>query len=102
MIYVLYALIVAVVVLGIALTYSIVMNVRFAKMIFSIEDQIEESLDILDEQYQAISYVTTIPVMSDEPVIRDVLERIRNSRDALLLIANKLTNFESEKQTNVQ
>ncbi len=75
------------------LGFSVYLNLRLAKVIFALEDQLEESLDILDENYQHMAHAATIPVMSDEPVVRDVINRIKSSRDALLLIAHKMTVF---------
>lgn len=83
------------------LGFSVHMNLKLARTIFSVEDQLEESLDILDENYQHMAHAATIPVMMDEPVVRDVINRIKNSRDALLLIANKLTAFNKGDQETV-
>jgi hypothetical protein len=66
--------------------------------ILVIEKQIEESLDILDESYHRLTAITEIPVMSDEPIVRDVLSTIGRARYAVLEIANKLIVFEDEPQ----
>lgn len=66
---------------------------KLSKSIFVLEDQIEESLDIIDECYRRISEASKIPVLYDEPVIKSVLNDMATSRDALLLIANKITVF---------
>lgn len=79
------------------------MTFRLSKLIFSLEDQVEESLDIIDGCYRRISEASQVPVLYDEPVIKGVVKDIATSRDALLVIANKITNFSSDndaKNTN--
>ena len=80
----------------IALCFSVYLNIRLGKNILTIEDQVEESLDMLDTSYQRIAEIAQMPVMSDDPFIRDVLMRIRAARDSILMIANKLVVFERE------
>jgi hypothetical protein len=62
-----------------------------SKAIFRIEDQTEESLDILDSCYSRLYEVSQTPVASDDPMVKDVVSRIVESREALLLIANKIS-----------
>lgn len=85
-------------IISIALIFSVRLNLKLGKMILVVEDQIEESLDILDESYHRLTAITEIPVMSDEPVIRDVLSTIGRARYAVLEVANKLIVFENESQ----
>ena len=77
-----------------ALGFSVYLNVKLGRTILSFEDQVEESLDILDESYQRIAAIAVTPVMSDDPFIRDVMLNIRSARDSVLLVANKLVKFE--------
>jgi hypothetical protein len=83
--------------LFIALCFSVYINFKLSKLIFSLEDQVEESLDILDENYQLLATAASHPVMSDEPVIKQVMADIKSARDAVLLIANKLVTFGQTK-----
>jgi hypothetical protein len=57
-----------------------------------VEDAVEECLDILDERYTSISNVLEIPLFDDSPQIKTVHTDIKRSRDAILNIANVLTN----------
>jgi hypothetical protein len=57
-----------------------------------VEDAVEECLDILDERYASISDVLEIPLFDDSPQIKTVHTDIKRSRDAILNIANVLTN----------
>ena len=78
----------------ILLIVSLYYNFKFAKTIFRVEDAVEKSLDELDERYYDLSQVLEIPVFYDSPQVRQVLEDIRRSRDAVLYVANQLAKVE--------
>lgn len=59
-------------------------------------DTIEFALDELDECYQAIATKAEIDVLSDEPVIRDLINDIKRARNAMLLIASKVVVYGEE------
>jgi hypothetical protein len=56
-----------------------------------IQTQIDESLDILDVSYKNISRVFDVPLGGDDPFVRRVIEEIKKSHDAILLVANKIS-----------
>lgn len=82
-----------IIILATLLLASLYYNYRFAKLIFIMEDAIEESLDDLDQRYTRIQKILDTPLFFDSPQIRQVLEDIKSSRDAILLVANKLTRI---------
>jgi len=65
---------------------------KFSIIIINIEDAIEASLDILDQKYRSMNEVLQKPVFFDSIEIRQVIKDIRDCHDAILIIANKLTN----------
>jgi len=65
---------------------------KFGVTILKVEDAVEECLDILDERYTSISEILEIPLFDDSPQIKTVHTDIKRSRDAILNIANVLTN----------
>ena len=65
---------------------------RFAMTILNVQDAIEASLEVLDERYNSMTKILETPLFYDSPEIRRVLEDIKVSRDAVLYIANELTN----------
>ena len=65
---------------------------QFSIIILEIETQIEDSLDIIDDQYSKINEILEKPVFFDSVEIRQVIAAIEESHAALLIIANKLTN----------
>ena len=87
-----------IVILGALLSVSIYYNVRFGILILQIQDAIEDSLDILDERYQKISKILQIPLFYDSSEVRQVLEDIDASREAVLKVARQLTTIEETKE----
>jgi hypothetical protein len=72
--------------------------VKFSLIILRVQDSIEEALDVLDERYRSISKVLEIPLFFDSPQIRQVVNDIGKSRDAILLIANRFASIEQERE----
>lgn len=54
-------------------------------------EQIEESLDMLEISRKKIEKKLKVEVLSDEPVIRELIEDMKFSNRAVLLISEKLT-----------
>ena len=74
---------------------------RFGVTILAMQDAIEDSLDILDTRYTSISKILERPLFMDSPEIRKVQNDIHTARDAILQIANTLTQngeFEEEEE----
>jgi hypothetical protein len=79
-----------IVILSIALGISLYYNWKFGKAILGLEDAIEESLDILDKRYEAMSLILKKPVFFDSQEVRQVIKEITVSRESILRIANLL------------
>ncbi len=73
-----------------ALSVSLYYNWKFGKAIIGLEDAIEESLDILDKRYEAMSIILKKPVFFDSQEVRQVIKEIAIARDSILQIANLL------------
>jgi hypothetical protein len=73
------------------LFFSIRLNLKNTDKLERISERIEESLDVLDVCYQRATARAALEVLSDEPVVRELVEDIRISKDAILLVANLLT-----------
>lgn len=84
------------VVLFLALTLSVYRIIQLVRIQESLENQVEESLDILDLAYREISVATMTEVFSDEPVVRRAVAAIRSSQEAVLRVANKLVSFDDD------
>jgi hypothetical protein len=67
-------------------------------MILRVQDSIEESLDLLDQRYAAMSKIAETPVFFDSVEVRQVISEIEASRDSILSVANSLiSSAESDK-----
>ena len=77
----------------IAIFYAI----KFALIIVRVQDEIEDAMDILDERYGKINEILQKPLFYDSFEVRQVLQEIRQSQDAILVIANRFTNLDSQK-----
>lgn len=69
------------------------MDDKFAEL----GEQIEESLDILNQCYFRISKTAETPVTSDDPVVQQLLSDVADTRHAILLVANKVITFNDEE-----
>ncbi len=76
------------------LGFSIYFNYKFARTIMRVEDAINLSLDELDDRYATISEILEMPTFYDSPQVRQVVNDISASRDAVLYVANQLTRVE--------
>lgn len=68
--------------------------VRFGLLILSIQQKIEDTLDLLDEKYKIFIEILEKPVFFDSIEIRQVIQEIENMREAVLYMANNLSNPE--------
>ena len=88
-------------ILFLLLCFSVYFNYKFGKLIVSVQESIEESLDILDGRYVSISQILDKPVFFDSLEVRQVVEDIKKSRDSVLYVANVLTEpFEKIENNN--
>ena len=64
---------------------------EFSVIIISIEDSLEECLDLLNEKYASMNNVLNTPIFFDSVEIRQVVNDISECHKAILVVANKLT-----------
>jgi len=65
-------------------------SLKLMEKIDEIGAQIEESLDVIDESYQDVSRHLKSPVLFDDPVVTMMIKDVKNAREAMLLVANKI------------
>ena len=83
---------------AIILAVSLYYCFKFAMIILSVQEVLEQSLDTLDERYENMTEILARPLFYDSPEVRAVLEDIKVSREAVHIIAKALVeNFESEE-----
>ena len=76
--------------LVVALIWSLYMNFKLGRIVLKVEDEIENSLETLDERFASISKILQIPLYYDSPEIRQILVDIEKTRGAILEIAASL------------
>ena len=64
---------------------------RFSLIILNVETSIEVSLEVLNERYEKMNEIAQKPVFFDSVEVRQVIAEIKACREAVLLIADKLT-----------
>lgn len=74
-------------------------NIKFGRHILEVQDGIEESLDILDKRYGSMSEILEKPIFFDSTEIRQAINDISTSRDAILYVANILGDIEEEVES---
>ena len=88
----------AVIALSVLSAASVYFNYKFARTILSYEDSLETCLDTLDKSYRQISEILQIPLFTDTPQIKQVLNEIEISRQAILYVANQIASVEDEEE----
>lgn len=74
-----------------ALSYIGYQWYRLALIILKLEEEIEDSLDILDDMFKEMAQLLEVPVVYDDPVVRQVVDIMKRLKQTILLIANKIT-----------
>lgn len=85
---------------------SVIFNIVFVYKCLILQDKLEEvstdleeSLDIIDSSYSRISKLLKQSyVTDDDPFIKLILEEIKTAHDALLVVANKVVQFQDENE----
>ena len=76
-------------VLALLLVLSILYNIKFAMTLLRVQDAVQESLDVIEEKHRDISEILTVPLFYDSPQIKQVVDDLRASRDAILYVAEE-------------
>lgn len=87
-------LVIIIVLLVLSLLLNIYFGIKlyqFSTIIMNLEDSIEDSLDVLDERYKSLYEIIQKPIFFDSIEVRQAINDIKVSHDAILRVANKLT-----------
>jgi hypothetical protein len=72
------------------LVLSVKKNIELVERLENLSESIEESIDVLQEQYEIIEKKTKIEVFSDEPVVRELIEDMRIAKNSVIKAAKIL------------
>jgi hypothetical protein len=64
----------------------------------NVVEQIEESLDVIDSSYNRMANLLETPVLLDDPIVVELVQSAKNTKDSLLLVANKIIINEDSNQ----
>jgi hypothetical protein len=67
-----------------------------------VQDAIEESLDVIDKKYKSMSDILERPLFYDSPEIRKIVQDIRDTRSAILYIANTLSSIDVSEDEDTE
>jgi|OM-RGC.v1.030243278 hypothetical protein len=73
-----------------ALVMSVKKNIEFMETFDDIQESLQRSLEILEEQKEKISQKSKLEVFSDEPVVRNLIRDIVESKNAVISVAKLL------------
>jgi predicted DNA-binding protein YlxM (UPF0122 family) len=76
---------------------SVRKNIELFEAVEEITDQINESLDLLEDYEKKLERKSKLEVMSDEPVIREVMNDIKGSKEAVKSVREKLSIISIEE-----
>ena len=75
---------------------------QFSLIILKIESAIEDSLDVLNERYNSLYEISQKPVFFDSVEIRQVINEIKLSQDAIYAVAEKMIKDNPEVKDAVK
>ena len=81
-------------ILLVLLVISAYYNYKLGVIILSVQDEIEDCLEVLDNRYTSMSLILEKPVFFDSIEVRQVINDISVSRDAILYVANSLASID--------
>ncbi len=62
-----------------------------------INDQVDESLVLLERCYVSIEHASKTPVLSDEPFVKKLMSDILTAKHAVVMVMNKMGEFDQEE-----
>jgi len=72
------------------LAASVFVNVRLVRLVFDVEDAVDDALAVCDATYSSVSSVLELPIMLDTPEVVHVVGQMKGVRDVVLHVANVL------------
>jgi hypothetical protein len=80
------------IILFIGLIASLATLRKFANYVITFEDNINDSLEQLDNCYDNIEKLLDRPLLIDTPEVKYILRELRQSQNVIVEVANKVSN----------
>jgi len=74
----------------VALAASIRKSLSLVEKMEDVSVQVEESLDLINDAYVNVSRHLQSPVLFDDPVVIAMINDVKQAKEAMLLVANKV------------
>lgn len=87
------------VVVTVALVFSMMLNRKLMAFAQRFEENYTEAQDVLDETYQELDAVLSRAMVSDDPIIRRVIAQLTTCREDVFRVA-KLISMQDDKDDN--
>jgi hypothetical protein len=81
---------------------SVKKNLEYMELIDGLEENLKDSIELLNEYYVKIDKKSKLELFLDEPVTRELVEDIRGSKKAVKNAAEKLSIYLEETDENDQ
>ena len=82
--------------------FSIYFCIKFAIMLINVRDAIENSLDVIDKNYNNISMILDIPIFNDSYEVKKAINSLEEARNSLLYVANVLSENKDEEKESIE
>jgi len=82
---------------GVANAWLASMLYKTGILVLTVQDTLEDSLEIIDNRIDSIDEILAIPLFSDSPEIKRLKSDMTRSRDAMMDVANALSSSMSEE-----
>ena len=84
------------------LCVSLYFNYKHGVLLLSLQDSIEDSLEVLERSHTRISSVLEIPIFFDSVEVRQVVGDIKKCQDSIVLVANLMSDIDQSSQDNME
>jgi uncharacterized membrane protein len=91
----------ALIIVSMLLTASVIKNIQFAIHLLKMEDAIEEALDVIEEKYAHMSEILKRPLFFDSPEIKSVVRDLSEVKKILHKIAIVLTTGAAKESESI-
>jgi hypothetical protein len=81
-----------------ALFLSLRKNLQFMELIEDFFEETEESIKILEFHLSKIEKKSKLEIMLDDPIIRELVDDIKKSKEAVQLVKDKMSTIVEESE----
>ena len=76
---------------SVALYFSLKKNLQLVDELEKIEEKLDDSAKILEDCYEKIEKKSKIEVFSDDPIVKELVEDMKDAKNAIMLISESFS-----------